>query len=84
MNYLKDDSYYRYGICELHSTHHLNDIKNEEVLTSFWNENNIQRVLYLGQVVLKISISGTSQTSGNLNIFNLKIRIWIFIWTIFI
>lgn len=67
-----------------HPTHYLNDIKNEEVLTSFWNENNIQRVLYLGQVVLKISISGTSQTSGNLNIFNLKIRIWIFIWTIFI
>lgn len=82
MKYVKDDSYYRCSIYGLNVTLRiiLMTVKMKKYSLFSENENNLQRILYFGEVILKINISGPIQILGNLNISNLKTRIWMLIW----
>lgn len=82
MKYVKDDSYYRCSIYGLNVTLRiiLMTLKMKKYSLFSENENNLQRILYFGEVILKINISGPIQILGNLNISNLKIRMWMLIW----
>lgn len=77
MKYVKDDSYYRCSIYGLNVTLRiiLMTVKMKKYSLFSENENNLQRILYFGEVILKINISGPIQILGNLNISNLKTRI---------